>query len=70
MLILVRTDDIVTSEACMAKNKHWNDMTSPSVDYGYYSPNKSHSTLPRKALSGGKGAVGLDAWLFTVNISR
>ena len=27
--------DIVTSEAYTAKNKQWNDMTSPSVDYGY-----------------------------------
>ena len=36
MFLLVRTADIVKSEACIAENKHWNDMTSPSVDYVIY----------------------------------
>ena len=41
MLSLVGTVDIVTSDTtCMAINKHWNDMTSPSVDYGQgFAPN-------------------------------
>ena len=33
-VLIGQNDNIVTAEACMAKNKHCNDMTSLSVDYG------------------------------------
>ena len=36
VLRLVKMAEIVTSEASMAKNKHGNNMTSPSVDYGIH----------------------------------
>ena len=35
VLCLVTAADIATGDASMAKNKHWNDMTSPLVDYGH-----------------------------------
>ena len=30
----MRTADILISEAYVIKNKHWNDITPPSVEYG------------------------------------